>query len=113
MAMTTTNATPPKTKATNRKTAAALPPKALAWTQHFEGRNFDTQFELLSNFAKKACLQPELLKVADHGKAMEILSKLSLTMTREDLKRHGSLKIGREREKRLAGYQPGDKERSD
>ena len=77
MAMTTTNATPPKTKATNTKTAAALPPKALAWTHHFESRDFGVRFELLAQFAKDAGIQSELLEVVDHEKAMAILSRLS------------------------------------
>ena len=78
--MTTANATGLKLKDTNRKTAAAIPPKALAWTQHFEGRDFGARFELLSEFAKSDCIQPVLLKVADHGKSMETMYRLSLTM---------------------------------
>lgn len=111
--MTIAITTRPGTRATNKKTAAALPPKTLAWTQHFEGRDFGKRFELLAKFAKDTCLQPELLAVADHDKAMAILSRLSLTMTLEDLNGHGSLETGLEREKRLAGYQPSENERSD
>ena len=111
--MTTANATGPKSKDTNRKTAAALPPKALAWTQHFEGRDFGARLDLLSSFAKSACIKPEMLKVADHDKAMAILSRLSLTMSMEDLKSHGSLETGLEREKRYEGYRPSARERSD
>lgn len=43
---------------------------------------------------------------------MGILSRLSLTMTIADLKSHGSLKTGLERERRLAGYKPSEKERA-
>lgn len=50
--MTTANTAKPK--ATDKKTATAQPPKELAWTKHFEGRDFGARLDLLSEFAKKA-----------------------------------------------------------
>ncbi len=91
-----------------KRQAATVPPKQLAWTAHFEGRNFGARFEEISKFAKYGLLSKELGKTAEPGiaTAVEKLKCLHFTTTINDLRSHGSLQtaIDRQHINRISRY---------
>lgn len=74
-------------------------PKSIAWAKHFTGRNFGKRFAEIAAFAKAADLREELPQVSAQSQALEKLMGFQLSMSLEELRRHGGLRRAVDRQK--------------